>query len=321
MPLLFYRGSVGSVTDREEIPSQNDLQTPEPSPPVFNESSSGTDADMLFTAIIGSDPTEVSMADYLPGVVAGEMPASFEPDSLMAQAVAARTYILYRMGHACENHPDCDVCGDSACCKAYLDEHALREKWGDNYDINMKKITDACTNTDGQYLCFDGEPIQATFHSSSAGVTEDSANIWKAAPYLVSVDSPEDADDVPNYITTVEVSPGDFASTVCDIFPSADLSGDPSDWLGDMIRNGSGRVDAVTLGNTAVSGTALRDLFELRSTAFTLEYTGFSFLFTVTGYGHGVGMSQYGANVMASRGVAWQEILEHYYPGTYISSY
>ena len=255
------------------------------------------------------------MSDWLPGVVAGEMPASFEPEALKAQAVAARTYIMYAMGREKPAHPEADVCDDPGCCKAHSTDEALRENWGGDYDANMQKILSAVRSTDGEYMSYGGEVIQAVFHSSSAGRTEDSAAIWQAEPYLVSVESPETADDVPNYVSSVTVSPEDFRETVLAAHPEAEFGEDPAFWLGAAVHDASGRVESVDIGGAQVPGTELRTLFELRSTAFALDYTAEGFLFTVTGYGHGVGMSQYGANVMAQDGADYEEILTHYYPG------
>ena len=190
------------------------------------------------------------------------------------------------------------------------------ENWGGAYEENMSKILSAVRSTDGQYLSYGGEAIEAVFHSSSAGKTEDSAELWSARPYLVSVDSPETAEDVPNYVTTVTVPCEDFAAKLSSLRPGADFSGEPALWLGPAAEDASGRVDSVEIGGAQFTGQELRELFSLRSTAFTLDYTVEGFLFTVTGFGHGVGMSQYGANVMAENGSGYREILAHYYPGT-----
>ena len=131
----------------------------------------------------------------------------------------------------------------------------------------------------------------------------------------MSVESPETAEDVPNYVTSVTVSPEDFREAVLTVHPEAEFGEDPAFWLGAAVRDASGRVESVDIGGTQVPGTELRTIFKLRSTAFTLDYTAEGFLFTVTGYGHGVGMSQYGANVMAEDGADYEEILTHYYPG------
>ena len=273
------------------------------------------DSELALTVLTEGEVKTVTMSDWLPGVVAGEMPASFEPEALKAQAVAARTYIMYAMGREKPAHPEADVCDDPGCCKAHSTDEALRENWGGDYDANMQKILSAVRSTDGEYMSYGGEVIQAVFHSSSAGRTEDSAAIWQAEPYLVSVESPETADDVPNYVSSVTVSPEDFRETVLAAHPEAEFGEDPAFWLGAAVHDASGRVESVDIGGAQVPGTELRTLFELRSTAFALDYTAEGFLFTVTGYGHGVGMSQYGANVMAQDGADYEEILTHYYPG------
>ena len=263
----------------------------------------------------GDEVQEMDMQSYLVGVVAAEMPASFEPEALKAQSVAARSYALYCA--ATGRHGDtAQVCTDFACCQAWSSEDTLRRNWGDSYDEKLEKIKTAVEATAGEYLCYDGAPVFAAFHSSSAGATEDCGAIWSARPYLISVDSPETAEEVPNYISSVELSALDFRDTVLYARPDADFTGDESGWIGEITRDGSGRVASAVLGGEKLSGTELRSLFSLRSTAFTLEYTGSSFLFTVTGFGHGVGMSQYGANAMAKSGADYREILAHYYPGT-----
>lgn len=275
----------------------------------------GLDSELSFTVLTADGVETVTMSDWLPGVVAGEMPALFEEEALKAQAVAARTYIMYSMGREKPAHPEADVCDDPACCKAHSTDEELREKWGESYEENMARVLEAVRSTDGEYMSYGGEVIQAVFHSSSAGRTEDSAAIWQAEPYLVSVESPETAEDVPNYVTSVTVSPEDFREAVLTVHPEAEFGEDPAFWLGAAVRDASGRVESVDIGGTQVPGTELRTIFELRSTAFTLDYTAEGFLFTVTGYGHGVGMSQYGANVMAEDGADYEEILTHYYPG------
>ena len=277
--------------------------------------SAGRDADMSFTALSGGESVETSMADWLPGVVAGEMPASFEPEALKAQAVAARTYILHLMSSPKAAHPEAAVCDDPGCCKAHITEERMRENWGADFDANYAKILAAVRDTDGEYLAWEGEAIEAVFHSSSAGRTEDAAEVWSARPYLVSVESPETAEDVPDYVTSVTVSPAEFAEKISAPYPGADFSGEAVTWLGAVDYDGSGRVSSAEIGGASVPGTKLRELFGLRSTAFTLNYTDEGFLFTVTGYGHGVGMSQYGANVMAGDGSDYADILSHYYPG------
>ena len=252
--------------------------------------------------------------EYLVGVVAAEMPADFEPEALKAQAVAARTYTLYCMRTG--RHGGADVCADYRCCQAWKSDAAMREGWGEAYEDKLARIRTAVEATSGEYLCYGGEAVFAAFHSSSAGFTEDCGAIWSGLPYLVSVSSPEDAGTVPGFVSTAERSPLDFRDTLLSVSPEADFSGGPETWLGELRRDASGRVSEAVIGGAVFSGVKLRELFALRSTAFDLAYTDGIFRFTVTGFGHGVGMSQYGANVMAAQGADYRTILAHYYPGT-----
>jgi len=262
----------------------------------------------------GDAMLEMPLEEYILGVLAAEMPADFQPEALKAQAVAARSYALYCA--AADKHGDAQLCTDYRCCQAWKSEEAMREGWGAAYDKHHRKLLTAVESTAGQYLAYEGEPVFAAFHSSSAGCTESSGAIWNPLPYLVSVESPEGDARVPNYTSTLELSALDFRDTLLHACPEADFSGDESGWIGQISLEDSGRVESVLLGGVIYSGTKLRELFALRSTAFSLEYTGESFLFTVTGYGHGVGMSQYGADVMAASGSDYTAILAHYYPGT-----
>jgi len=266
----------------------------------------------------GQEVYDVDMQEYLKGVVAAEMPAYFEPEALKAQAVAARTYALYC--RQTQRHSDAQVCTDFNCCQAWHSLETLQNNWGDSFDENYAAVSQAVEATAGQYLSYEGEPVFAAFHASSSGFTEACGAIWNPLPYLVSVTSPETAETVPGYVSQLELSPLDFRDTLLHARPEADFTGEEPGWIGELLRDDSGRVSSATLGGVSFSGTQLRSLFSLRSTAFTLEYTGESFLFTVTGHGHGVGMSQYGANLMAAQGSSYTQILAHYYPGTVLVS-
>lgn len=158
----------------------------QPIPSVTASAAVAPDSETAITALSGGELVETTMADWLPGVVAAEMPASFAPEALRAQAVAARTYILQRMRGGAANHPEAGVCDQYTCCCAHKDDAALREQWGADYARNMARIRQAVTDTDGQYLTYGGQLIRAVFHASSAGATESSAALWSGdAPYLV----------------------------------------------------------------------------------------------------------------------------------------
>lgn len=260
---------------------------------------------------------EMEPDEYLVGVVAAEMPASFPAEALKAQAVAARSYALYCA--ATGKHGEADVCTDPGCCQAWAGEQALKEKWGGDYARYREIVAEAVRETSGQRLSYEGEPIFAAFHASSLGQTEDSGAVWNPRPYLKSVSSPETPETVPNLNSSLELAPLDFRDTVLSACPQADFTGEPETWLGVPQRDESGRVESLSVGGVSLSGTELRRLFGLRSTAFTLEYREGRFLFQVSGNGHGVGMSQYGAKLMAEAGEDYRAILSHYYPGTVLS--
>ena len=263
---------------------------------------------------------EMTMADYLPLAVAGEMPAAFEPEALKAQAVALRSYVLHYRAQRKDAHPEADICTDPGCCAAYLSENALRAAWGEKFEAYYAKILAAAAETDGQYLAYDGAPILAVFHASSYRSTEDGAGLGVAAPYLSAVATPETGEAVKNLHSTVEVGRADFKQTVQSVFPGVvlDEGDDPAAWVGEVRLSAAGRVAEAEIGGVAVSGLALRNLFSLRSTDFMLAWDADAdaFVFRVSGYGHGLGMSQYGADLMAKEGTDYAGILEHYYPGT-----
>lgn len=288
----------------------------EASPSVRPEKpGAGPDSRTTLRVWNGTSVEVMTLAEYLPGVVRGEMPASFEPQALAAQAVAERTYVWYHLTRGSkEAHPDADVCTDSACCSAWTSSEAAREKWGDKADLYEERIRRAVSDTDGKVILYGGEPILAAFHSSSAGVTASSGDVWsKDLPYLRSVSSPESGDTVPNYYSVVTVPAGEFRDTFLAAHPEAVLEGDPSGWITDVTQNGSGRVESAAVGGVKVRGTELRSLCKLRSACFTVSADADSITFHVTGYGHGVGMSQYGANQLAREGKTWQEIIAWYY--------
>ena len=270
----------------------------------------------------GEQVEEMTLAEYLPGVVRGEMPATFEPQALAAQAVAERTYIYYQLrGGPKDAHPDADICTDPSCCSAWTSRETAREKWGDRFDEYEARIDRAVTETDGQVLLYDGAPILAAFHSSSAGTTASSGDVWSAdLPYLRSVVSPESGDTVPNYYSVVTVPAEEFRDVFLAAHPEAELEGDAAGWISDVRDNESGRVESATVGGVTVRGTELRSLYGLRSACFTVSVDDGGVTFRVTGYGHGVGMSQYGANELAREGKTWQEIVAWYYTGVTVGT-
>ena len=252
--------------------------------------------------------TELEGEAYVARVVLTEMPASFEPEALKAQSVAARTY-AQKARSTGGKHGDGSLCTEAVCCQGYMTEEAYLEKGG--LPEHADKVRDAVLATAGWVLTYEGELIEAAYFSSSGGATEDAAAVWGTDyPYLKSVESPGETGSGA-YVQTLEFTPEEFAGAL-----GRELTGDPRDWVTVTTLTEGGGVAEMTICGQSYSGVALRSLLGLRSTAFALTATGEKIAVTTRGYGHRVGMSQYGAQAMAAEGRLWQEILEHYYPGT-----
>ena len=292
----------------------------EPEPAAPETAAVHHDRDVTLTIQDGDTTEQMTLERYLTGVVRGEMPASFEMEALRAQAAAERSYVYYQLAAGRKDaHPDADFCTDHTCCSAYLSETAAREKWGGDFAPWNTRVEQAVSDTDGQVVLYNGRPILAVFHSSSAGRTAAAGDVWSGdLPYLVSVDSPEGEETVPNYYSTVTFTAAEAKEKLLTAHPELKLSGTPDRWFGAAAENGSGRVETVSVGGTDIEGTEMRRIFSLRSACFTLTADAESVTFRVTGYGHGVGMSQYGAEQLAKAGKTWQEILAWYYTGVTI---
>ncbi len=294
----------------------------EPEPAAPETAAVHHDRDVTLTIQDGDTTEQMTLERYLTGVVRGEMPASFEMEALRAQAAAERSYVYYQLAAGRKDaHPDADFCTDHTCCSAYLSETAAREKWGGDFAPWNTRVEQAVSDTDGQVVLYNGRPILAVFHSSSAGRTAAAGDVWSGdLPYLVSVDSPEGEETVPNYYSAVTFTAAEAKEKLLAAHPELKLSGTPDRWFGAAAENGSGRVETVSVGGTDIEGTELRRIFGLRSACFTVAADSESVTFRVTGYGHGVGMSQYGANQLAREGKTWQEILEWYYTGATVGN-
>lgn len=275
------------------------------------------------TVLVNGIVEEMSLEQYLLGVLAAEMPAAFPSEALKAQAVAARTYTLYKEElygkggeRAPEEHKGAVLCSDSTHCKAYCDiSQKGTELWGANKAFYESKIAAAVGDTDGLILVYDGKPIAAVFHAASAEKTEAAVDVWgEAVPYLVSVSSPG-GEASSAYRATVELLQSEFAAAFQAVHPKADLSGDAAGWITDIKRSEAGGVVSATVGGVTVEGREIRALAGLNSTNFTVESKDALLVFSTVGYGHGVGMSQYGARALALEGQTFDRILKHYYTG------
>ena len=255
---------------------------------------------------------EMDMEEYLTGVLLGEVPADFEPEALKAQAVAARTYTAKAVLTG-GKHGDGRLCADSACCQAYLPEAEYLGAGGT--EDGLEKIRSAVTDTAGLVLSFQGSLIEATYFSCSGGRTEDAQAVWGTDyPYLRVVASPGE-EEAAHYREEISLAEGPFQVKL-----GRKLEGSPETWFGKCTRTPGGGVDTLEIGGEGYTGVRLRQLFDLPSTAFTVSVEAGKIVFRTRGYGHRVGMSQYGADAMAVTGSGFREILEHYYPGTKVEN-
>ncbi|SHI37982.1 stage II sporulation protein D [Lutispora thermophila] len=257
----------------------------------------------------------MDLEEYIAGVVAAEMPATFHIEALKAQALAARTYTLLRMkyfgGKGCSQHPEADICTDPSHCQAFVDPNTLGK--------NQKKIYEAVNSTKGEVIVYEDKLIDAVFHSTSGGITENSEDVWvNKVPYLRSVLSQYE-DHSPKLISRKEISIDDFVSGMLSLDNTITLDKKNLESQIQIIeRSSGGRVMKIKIGDKYFSGRDIREQFGLNSTNFSIDIGKNRITFEVIGYGHGIGMSQYGADGMANHGATYQEIIKHYYTGVEI---
>lgn len=310
IPCSFYFFS--PKTDIFQIPQNSINNTISDTIPVFNDIPS---VSTIKSYILEKDMVEdINFEEYVLGVVAAEMPASFENEALMAQAIAARSYILNKLNGAPSHDNGAIVCNDPSHCKAYLTNEQLKEKWGTDYDLYYNKIKNCTQATADCVMIYDGKVIDAVFHSTSSGKTENSVDVWgKPVPYLVSVASIGD-ELSPKFHSSVTMSISEFKSKLQSAYST--LKWDEGDQLlGSIDRSEAGGIINIKFGNTIISGTEFRKLFSLRSTNIDFNISDTEITMNVTGNGHGVGMSQYGANYLAKQGKNFVQILKTYYSG------
>ena len=255
------------------------------------------------------------MRDYLIGAVAAEMPVSWPDEALKAQAVACHSYILY-----CRDH-SADPAGpwltvDPARRQGCLTDPVLRSYWGTAYEANYARLSALVDQVAGAVLYYDGAPAGASYFAISNGQTEASENVWGAAlPYLRAVDSSSDR-TAQDYEVTVTLSAEQVSGALASSLGISTEGIDPAAWFGTASYTPSGYVASLPVCGQTVTGANLRSALGLRSACFSIQWDGGAFAFTTRGYGHGVGLSQWGAKAMAEQGKSWIEILAHYFPGT-----
>lgn len=261
------------------------------------------------------ETVETDLRSYLICVTAGEMPAAYEQEALCAQALAAATLVrrLIKEGNEIEGSDGAVVAADASTNQAYMSEDEMKKRWGDDYEKWHSRIVNAVDTVIDYEIVYDGEPILAAFHAISSGTTENAENVWgKSLPYLTEVDSAGDK-LAPNYASSVTVSETELKKAL-----GIESEKTGTELVKDARYTSSGTLTDVEIGGKSFTGAELRKAFSLRSGNIKFEFEDGSVTLSVVGYGHGIGMSQYGADYYARQGYTWREIIAHYYPGTEI---
>lgn len=267
---------------------------------------------LLLTAT--NQVVELSFDDYIKGVLVGEVPIKYEKEALKAQAIVARTYTLYKLKNNPSAHENADMCDDINCCQAYRTKEYAFASWNDSEELEKwQKLESAVEETKNMVITYEGEIIEAFFHAHSGGKTENVKYVWSGVeiPYLQSVESNEGY----TYTDTKTFTKSEFKELLKSDVPNYD---EKSSKIEIIDYTGSGRVNNLKIADTEIKATKLRSLLKIRSTNFRIEEKENEIIFYTVGYGHGVGMSQEGANQMALNGKSVEEIIKHYYVGTKI---
>lgn len=261
---------------------------------------------------------QVNIDDYLCNVVSAEMPADFEIEALKAQAIVARTYTIYKILN--KKHENADICDDSTCCQAWISKEDRLARWEESKrENNWQKINDCVNSTKGKIITYNNQPINAFFHSNSGGVTEIPVNVWGGTgyPYLQSVEtSGEDAYN--QYASEVVFTQEELINKLKQKYSDISIDFSNENEIKILEYTESTRVKTVKFGNHEISGVEARTLLGLKSTNFEITKDGDNIKFSVKGYGHGVGMSQTGADSMAKQGSTAEDIIKHFYAGVEI---
>lgn len=269
-----------------------------------------------------NETLQIGLDEYLLGVVSAEMPASYDIEALKAQAVVARTYTMYTITHNGSKHGDGTICTSSTCCQAWISKEDRMNKWSEEErDSNWQKIEEAVYSTKGQVIEYNGEVIDAFFHSNSGGKTEVPVNVWGGTdfPYLQVVETAGE-DEYSQYSSEVNFSKQDFITKMKAKYSDFTIDWNETECIKIIEYTDSGRARTVKVGNKEISGVEARSIFGLKSANFEVSIDGDNIKFSVLGYGHGVGMSQTGADAMAKNGSTYEEIISHFYTGIKIVS-
>lgn len=264
---------------------------------------------------------EVDLEDYIVHVVSAEMPADFEEEALKAQAIVARTYTMYKINNP--KHDEADICDDSTCCQAWVSKEKRFERWGEDIaEANWNKIVKCVNDTKGKIVTYNNEPINAFFHANSGGTTEMPSAVWGGSnlPYLQVVETAGE-EGYTQYSSEVVLSFDELINKIKEKYSDITIDFNNNEDIKITEYTESGRVKTVKFGNHQLSGVETRTILGLKSTNFDFEKGDGKITFNVKGYGHGVGMSQTGADSLAKQGKNAEEIIKHFYKDVEISNF
>jgi len=262
---------------------------------------------------------EVALDTYLCNVVSAEMPADYELEALKAQAIVARTYTIYKIQN--KKHDDADICDDSTCCQAWVSKETRLARWDESLrESNWKKIEQCVNETKGKIITYQNQPINAFFHANSGGTTELPVNVWGGGSNLSYLQVVETAGEegYTQYSSEVVLTKEELINKLKTKYEDIQIDFENTEDLKILDYTDSNRVKTVKFGNHELSGVETRTLLGLRSTNFEITKEGEQIKFSVKGYGHGVGMSQTGADTMAKQGSNYEDIIHHFYVGVEI---
>ena len=261
---------------------------------------------------------KVPLEEYVLSVVSSEMPATFHEEALKAQSILARTFVINKLITGCNNIKEGNIC-DTTHCQAYLNINEKKKAWGKDGDEYLKKLKKVVKETEGKVLSYNDQLVKyPQYFSTSSGNTEDAVAVFSEdVPYLKSVESPGE-EISPKYESEISISISDFKSKIKKSIPNSDLGNNITEEVKILNRNTGGTVNDIKIVEATIKGKEFRKIFGLNSANFTLEVLDDNIKIKCLGYGHGVGMSQWGANVMAKEGSKYDEILEHYFKGSKI---
>ena len=298
--------SNNSSTNQPSPPVKEEITIPEKEPTNNNNNNETSDMKTYVTVYRSNGQViKLELNEYLIGVVAGEMPASFNKEALKVQSIIARTYVLNAINKGIQ-------ITDTVQTQKYIDTFEMKKMWGSSYNTYYNKIKDAVTSTEDMVVTYNNNLIECVYHSTSNGKTEDSKNVWgNSFPYLQSVDSHWDKDTT-SYFRSITLTKQELSTKlgITDLIEMTIIS-----------RNQSDRVDKIKVNDKIYTGVEFRTKLGLRSADFDIIIEGDNIKIDTRGYGHGVGLSQYGANGMAKEGYNYQQIIKHYYQGVNINNY